>query len=62
MASTFVGVSLEGSAVATMMDTNLGFYGDSYLTISDILLGMENKPKAAQPLYAALEDLFSSLR
>ncbi|KAF3952026.1 hypothetical protein CMV_022377 [Castanea mollissima] len=58
----FVGVSLEGNVVATRMDTNLRFYGDPYLTTSDILLGMVSRPKAAEPLYAALEDLFSSLR
>ncbi|GMY36522.1 sh3 domain-containing protein [Fagus crenata] len=58
----FVGVSLEGNIVATRMETNLRFYGDPYLTTSDILLGMVDRPKAAEPLYAALEDLFSSLR
>ena len=61
MAGVFVGVSLEGNDVATRMDTNLHFYGDSYLTTSDILLGMVSGPKAAEPLYAALEDLFSNL-
>ncbi|KAF3968899.1 hypothetical protein CMV_007261 [Castanea mollissima] len=58
----FVGVSLEGNVVATRMDTNLHFYGDPYLTTSDILLGMVSRPKAAEPLYAALEDLFFSLQ
>ncbi|KAF2304222.1 hypothetical protein GH714_028637 [Hevea brasiliensis] len=58
----FVGVSLEGNVVATRMDTNLKFYGDPYLTTNDILLGTVDRPKAAQPLYAALEDLYSSLR
>ena len=57
-----MGVSLEGNIVATRMETNLCFYGDPYLTTSDILLGMVDRPKAAEPLYAALEDLFSSLR
>lgn len=55
----FVGVSLEGNIVATRMDTNLQFYGDPYLTTGDILLGTVDRPKAAEPLYAALEDLFS---
>ncbi|KAK7268891.1 hypothetical protein RIF29_21600 [Crotalaria pallida] len=45
----FVGVSLGGNVVATRMDTNLRFYGDPYLTTSDILLGMVDRPKAAQP-------------
>jgi len=58
----FVGVSLEGNVVATRMDTNLRFYGDPYLTTSDILLGMVDRPKAAEPLYAALDDLFSSVQ
>ncbi|KAG8636003.1 uncharacterized protein LOC110603785 isoform X2 [Manihot esculenta] len=58
----FVGVSLEGNVVATRMDTNLRFYGDPYLTTNDILLGTVDRPKAAQPLYAAVEDLYSSLR
>ncbi|XP_021607198.1 uncharacterized protein LOC110611284 isoform X1 [Manihot esculenta] len=58
----FVGVSLEGNIVATRMDTNLKFYGDPYLTTNDILLGTVERPKAAQPLYSALEDLYSSLR
>ncbi|KAK7244749.1 hypothetical protein RIF29_39575 [Crotalaria pallida] len=58
----FVGVSLEGNVVATRMDTNLRFYGDPYLTTSDILLGMVDRPKAAQPLYTSLKELYSSLR
>ncbi|GFS38478.1 RING/FYVE/PHD-type zinc finger family protein [Actinidia rufa] len=58
----FVGVSLEGNIVATRMDTNLRFYGDPYLTTSDILLGTVDRPKAAEPLYAALRDLYSKLR
>ncbi|KAK7855467.1 sh3 domain-containing protein, partial [Quercus suber] len=62
MAGAFMRVSLEGNGVATRMDTNLCFYGDSYLTKSDILLGMVSRPKAAKPLYAALEDLFFNLR
>ncbi|PQQ08943.1 uncharacterized protein Pyn_16008 [Prunus yedoensis var. nudiflora] len=57
----FVGVSLEGNIVATRMDTNLQFYGDPYLTTSDILLGTVDRPKAAEPLYTALENLYSSL-
>ncbi|XP_044464867.1 uncharacterized protein LOC123195279 isoform X2 [Mangifera indica] len=57
----FVGVSLEGNIVVTRMDTNLRFYGDPYLTTADILLGTLDRPKAAEPLYGALEDLYSSL-
>ncbi|XP_076888218.1 uncharacterized protein LOC143538586 [Bidens hawaiensis] len=57
----FVGVSLEGNIVATRMDTNLHFYGDPYLTTADILLGTVDRPKAAEPLYSALHDLYSRL-
>ncbi|XP_011003456.1 PREDICTED: uncharacterized protein LOC105110199 [Populus euphratica] len=57
----FVGVSLEGNIVATRMDTNLKFYGDPYLTTAAILLGTVDRPKAAEPLYAALRELYSSL-
>ncbi|KAL5728506.1 hypothetical protein ACHQM5_001581 [Ranunculus cassubicifolius] len=57
----FVGVSLEGNMVASRMDTNLCFYGDPYLTMSDILLGAVESPKAAEPLYSALDELYSKL-
>ncbi|KAJ6812437.1 uncharacterized protein M6B38_147525 [Iris pallida] len=55
----FVGVSMEGNVVVTRMDTNLRFYGDPYLSTSDILLGMVGRPKAAEPLYSALDDLYA---
>ncbi|KAJ0987467.1 hypothetical protein J5N97_005823 [Dioscorea zingiberensis] len=58
----FVGVSLEGNIVATRMDANLRFYGDPYLTTTDILLGTVERPKAAEPLYSSLNDLYSNLR
>ncbi|GAA0165861.1 non-motor actin binding protein [Lithospermum erythrorhizon] len=58
----FVGVSLEGNVVTTRMDTNLRFYGDPYLTTFDILVGTVDRPKAAEPLYAAIEDLYSNFR
>ncbi|XP_054794327.1 uncharacterized protein LOC129299878 [Prosopis cineraria] len=57
----FVGVSLEGNIVATRMEANLRFYGDPYLTTTDILLGLVARPKAAEPLYASLQELYSSL-
>lgn len=56
-----MGVSLEGNVVATRMDANLKFYGDPYLTTADILLGTVDRPKAAEPLYVALRELYSSL-
>ncbi|GMH16591.1 hypothetical protein Nepgr_018432 [Nepenthes gracilis] len=58
----FLGVSLEGNIVATRMDTNLRFYGDPYLTTADILIGSVDRPTAAEPLYAALGDLYSNLQ
>ncbi|XP_078165847.1 RING/FYVE/PHD-type zinc finger family protein [Carex rostrata] len=57
----FVGVSLEGNVVATRLDANLRFYGDPYLTTTDILLGIVERPKAAGPLYSALDDLYSKI-
>ncbi|XP_006657601.1 uncharacterized protein LOC102703983 [Oryza brachyantha] len=58
----FVGVSLEGNLVATRRDANLRFYGDPYLTTSDILMGDMPRPNAAKFLYTALDDLYSALR
>lgn len=57
-----MGVSLEGNVVATRRDMNVKFYGDPYLTTTDILLGMVDQPKAAEPLYTALRDLYARLR
>ncbi|CAA6658705.1 unnamed protein product [Spirodela intermedia] len=57
----FVGASLEGNMVMTRLETNARFYGDAYLATHDILLGMVEKPRAAEPLYLALDDLFTSL-
>ncbi|RWW23579.1 hypothetical protein BHE74_00038421 [Ensete ventricosum] len=58
----FVGVSLEGNLVVTRQDANTRFYGDPYLTTTDILVGTVEQPKAALPLYAALDDLCSTLQ
>ncbi|KAL9224174.1 hypothetical protein vseg_000236 [Gypsophila vaccaria] len=58
----FVGVSLEGNVVTTRMDTNLRFYGDPYLTTTDILLGTVDRPRAGEPLYGALQDLYSKIQ
>lgn len=57
----FVGVSLEGNVVTTRTETNLRFYGDAYLTTTDILFGRVERPRAAQHLYSALDDLFSKM-
>lgn len=58
----FVGVSLEGNIVASRMDTNQCFYGDPYLSMNDILLGTVERPKAAEPLYSGLKELYSKLQ
>ncbi|KAG6470684.1 hypothetical protein ZIOFF_071761 [Zingiber officinale] len=57
----FVGVSLESNFVATRTETNLRFYGDPYLTTNDILFGTVKRPTAAEPLYLALNGLYSKL-
>jgi lipid-binding SYLF domain-containing protein len=49
----FVGMSLEGSVLTTRHDVNAKFYGRSNLTPLDIL--DMAPPKAAEPLYKALE-------
>jgi lipid-binding SYLF domain-containing protein len=49
----FVGMSLEGSVLTTRHDVNAKFYGRSNLTPLDIL--DMPPPKAAEPLYKALE-------
>ncbi|XP_020109228.1 uncharacterized protein LOC109724715 isoform X2 [Ananas comosus] len=58
----FIGVSMEGNFVATRMDANLRFYGDPYLTTTDILMGTVERPKAATPLYVALDELYLKLQ
>ncbi|KAH9308934.1 hypothetical protein KI387_036845, partial [Taxus chinensis] len=58
----FLGVSLEGNIVSARSETNLRFYGDPYLTPSDILLGSVERPKAAAPLYKAVYDLLKNLK
>ncbi|KAG0451736.1 hypothetical protein HPP92_026095 [Vanilla planifolia] len=57
----FIGVSMEGNVVLSRMEANLRFYGDPYLTTTDILLGTVERPKAAGPLYSALHDLYISV-
>ena len=57
-AGAFVGVSLEGNIVGSRADVNARFYGDTYLTPDDILFGSIPLPRAADPLYGALHELF----
>lgn len=54
----FVGLSLEGNIVTTRTDTNMRFYGDPLMTPAKLLFGHSSRPRAAAPLYSALNDLF----
>lgn len=57
----FIGLSLEGNIVSSRPDTNLRFYADPNLKPIDILLGSVESPRAAAPLYTALDDLFRNM-
>lgn len=57
----FVGLSVEGSVVATRTDANARFYGDQSMRARELLLGDVGSPRAAAPLYAALDELFSKV-
>ncbi|KAH7285657.1 hypothetical protein KP509_33G039400 [Ceratopteris richardii] len=54
----FVGLSFECNVLGARMNTNARFYGDAYLTPDDLLFGSVPMPRAAAPLYDALQDLF----
>lgn len=52
----FMGMSIEGAVLSTRNDVNAKFYGRSGLTGADLVLdGQMPPPKAAEPLYVALE-------
>jgi len=52
----FMGMSIEGAVLNTRNDVNAKFYGRSGLTGDDLVLdGHMPPPKAAEPLYMALE-------
>lgn len=52
----FMGMSIEGAVLSTRNDVNAKFYGRSGLTGADLVLdGNMPPPKAAEPLYIALE-------
>mmetsp|Transcript_12884 Transcript_12884/g.17245 ORF Transcript_12884/g.17245 Transcript_12884/m.17245 type:complete len:705 (-) Transcript_12884:461-2575(-) len=52
----FMGISLEGSIISSRPDVNAKFYGRP-MDASDLLFGnIQNPPRAAQPLYDALEE------
>ncbi|CAH9106044.1 unnamed protein product [Cuscuta epithymum] len=57
----FVGISLEGSVVATRCRENSRFYGSQSITAVDILLGSWPRPPAAATLYRSLSDLYQKL-
>lgn len=44
--------------MATRSSANMRFYGESGVTAVDILLGDVPRPRAAAPLYSALDELF----
>lgn len=52
----FIGVSLEAATVVTRKDTNRDFYGTK-VSAEQLLLGDFPAPKAAEPLYKALEEV-----
>ncbi|CBN74029.1 conserved unknown protein [Ectocarpus siliculosus] len=52
----FIGVSLEAATMVTRKDTNRDFYGTK-VSAQELLLGDFPPPKAAEPLYKALEEV-----
>eukprot|EP00850_Spirogloea_muscicola_P008827 SM000048S16539 [mRNA] locus=s48:228608:232041:- [translate_table: standard] len=57
----FIGISVESSIAVTRSEANCRFYGDRSITSSQLLLGSVPRPRAAAPLYAALDDLFAKV-
>lgn len=49
-------MSLEAATVVTRKDTNRDFYGTK-VSAGELLLGDFPPPKAAEPLYKALEEV-----
>lgn len=52
----FIGVSVEAATVVTRKDANRDFYGGD-VSAQELLLGDYPRPKAAEPLYKALEEV-----
>lgn len=52
----FVGLSLEGSVITTRKDVNAKFYGKRVNSEQLLFSGGINKPRAAMPLYDALDE------
>lgn len=57
----FIGVSLEAATVVTRKDANRDFYGTK-VSAEELLLGGFPAPKAAEPLYQALEEVRACVR
>eukprot|EP00850_Spirogloea_muscicola_P012440 SM000080S22955 [mRNA] locus=s80:294723:298438:- [translate_table: standard] len=57
----FIGISVESSIAVTRSEANCRFYGDRSITSSQLLLGSVPRPRAAAPLYAALDGLFAKV-
>lgn len=52
----FIGVSVEAATVVTRREANRDFYGID-VTAKELLMGDFPPPKAAEPLYKALEEV-----
>ncbi|KAL7472820.1 hypothetical protein ACHAXS_013193 [Conticribra weissflogii] len=57
----FVGISIESSVVSVRRDVNSKFYGRE-VEVEDLLAGRVERPRAAQPLYDALDWCLDSNR
>eukprot|EP01034_Spumella_vulgaris_P021869 gene21869-27944_t len=56
----FFGISLEATVIACRPDINRQFYGME-ITPTLLLNGVQPRPKAAEPLYKALDDIMSAV-
>lgn len=52
----FLGVSVEAGTLVTRKDANRDFYGAD-VSAQELLLGDYPQPKAAEPLYTAIEEV-----
>ncbi|CAN0170977.1 unnamed protein product [Ascophyllum nodosum] len=57
----FIGVSVEAATVVTRKEANRDFYG-MHISAKELLMGDFPPPKAAEPLYKALEEVESNIR
>lgn len=56
----YAGISLEGSIIFSRTDVNHRFYGRR-VTPTELLRGVVPPPRAARPLYDALEKAYSAV-